>query len=289
MFPGKQFSGTSEARSNLVEDKQQTIFTAQPGRLTQILRMIKTHTAGSLNYRLQYQSGKRLMMLFDCFLQWKNILLVPFGIETALRRRHKITYRKRRTKQTMHARHRIAYRHRIPCISMIAGTDCHKIVLFRLSRSKLILYRHLQCDLHSHRTTVGIKNLLHGRRNNLQKQFSQCDGRLMRKSSKHHMRHVFQLLFNRPIQYRMIISMYGTPPRRHTVYQFRTVFQRNDTPFCPFHLIRRQRVNGRRIGMPQMLPVEVINTLFISHNPPPLFVFYLLPLSNPASSANLPR
>ena len=62
-----------------------------------------------------------------------------------------------------------------------------------------------------------------------------------------------------------------------------------DTPFCPFHLIRRQRVNGRRIGMPQMLPVEVINTLFISHNPPPLFVFYLLPLSNPASSANLPR
>ena len=172
---------------------------------------------------------------------------------------------------------------------MIAGTDRHKIVLFRLSRSKLILHRHLQCDLHSHRTTVGIKNLLHGRRNNLQKQLSQCDGRLVCQSSKHHMRHVFQLFFDGPIQHRMIISMYGTPPRRHTVYQLRTVLQRNHTPFCPFYLIRRQRIDSRRIGMPQMLPVEVINTLFITHSPPPLFVFYLLLLSNPALSANLLR
>ena len=177
------------------------------------------------------------MMLIDDFTQGFDVLLIPFGIETALRRRYKIAHRKGRTKQAVHARHRVAYRHGVPRIAVIARTDGHEIVLLRMTCRKLILHRHLQSHFYGHRPTVGIKNVFHAGRHDFQQFLSQFNSRLVRQSPEHHVRHPVKLFLYRPVQHRMIVSMHGTPPRRHAVNQFRAVGQRQGTALCPIHLV----------------------------------------------------
>ena len=53
MFPGKEFAGTSESCCYFVKYQENIIFFAEFFRFTQILRMIKPHTACPLNNRFE--------------------------------------------------------------------------------------------------------------------------------------------------------------------------------------------------------------------------------------------
>jgi hypothetical protein len=272
MFPGKQFSGPSETGRNLIEYQQKSVLTTQGRCLHQIPRMIEAHASCSLNHRFENQSGQLFMMLFNGLPQRQQVGFQPLPAKLRLRCRNKVTHRKCLAEQTVHSGHRIADRHGIPGIPVIAGADGHEIGLFRVTGSYLILNGHLQGYFYSHRTAVGIEYVLHGGRCQRKQFLSQGNGRFMSQSAKHDMSHAVQLLFDGPVQHRMIVPVYGTPPGRHSLNQACTVFQFNRTPFRAPDLIGRKRIQHRRIGMPQMLPVEVINNLFITHNLPPLSV-----------------
>ncbi len=168
MFPGEQFSGTPETGGYLVEKQQDTVFTAQLRRLAQVLRMIETHAARTLYNGFQYQSCQFFVMLFHNLPQRKDIAFVPLASETAFGSRREPAYRQCRTKQAVHSRHRVAHRHGVPRISMISRTDGHKITLSGMSHRILVLHRHFQRNLYSHRTAVGIKDVPHRGRDYLQ-------------------------------------------------------------------------------------------------------------------------
>ncbi len=68
MFPGKQFSGASEARRYFIEDKQQTMFPAYLCRFAQILRMVEPHAACTLHHGFEDKRCQFVGMLFDGFL-----------------------------------------------------------------------------------------------------------------------------------------------------------------------------------------------------------------------------
>ena len=150
----------------------------------------------------------------------------------------------------MHARHRVAHRHGIPCIPVIARTDSHKIILLRLSLAIPVLHGHFQGHLHCHRARVGIEYLLHGRWDKRQQQLAQFNGRVVCQSSEHHMRHLAQLFLCRPVQCRVVVPVDGTPPRRHSLYERFSAFQGDGGAFGMLHLVHRQRVGCGGIGVP---------------------------------------
>ena len=157
---------------------------------------------------------------------------------------------------------------------MISAAYGNEIILFCLPGGIPVLYGHFQCYLYCHRSGVCIEYLLHRRRNQREQQLSQFNGRIVCQSAKHYVRHFLQLLPYCFIQYRMIVSMYRTPPRRHSFYKHPPVTQRNRSPFCPFYLIYRQWIRGRSIGMPQMFPIKLVPYFFpspFSHLPSPIF------------------
>ena len=227
--------------------------------------MIEAHTSRALHYGFQYQSSKLPSVFTYCRLQRKQVFFVPGPTEPALGSRQEMADRQRRTEKTVHSGHGVAHRHGVPRISVIARTDGDKIIALRTALCILILHRHLQGNLHGHRTTVGIEYLPHGRRNDRKQQFAQFYGRRMRQSAEHDMRHILKLLLYCPVQNGMIVSVDGTPPRRHPFNQLRSVFQNYFTTLCPPHFISRERTGGRSIRMPQMLPVEIIRYLVKVH------------------------
>ena len=281
VFPRKELSGAPESGGYLVEEQQHAVLTAQLSGFAQVLRMIETHPARSLHNRFEYQSSQFFVMLFHNGAQRKDITLVPFASESAFGSRSKPAYGQCGTEQAVHTRHGVAHRHRIPRISVIARTDGNEIGLFGMSCRILVLHCHFQRHLDRHRTAIGIKDMPHRGRSYPQQPFAQSYGWLVRQSAEHHVRHIFQLVFYRPIQFGTIVTMHGTPPRRHSVYQFRTVRQRNHASFRPLHLVGRQRFDRRSIRMPQMFAVEIIGKQFNIHSLLLLSVLHLLSLSTP--------
>ena len=90
---------------------------------------------------------------------------------------------------------------------MIARTDGNEIGLFGMSCRILVLHRHFQRHLDRHRTAIGIKDMPHRGRSYPQQPFAQSYGWLVRQSAEHHVRHIFQLVFYRPIQFGTIVTM----------------------------------------------------------------------------------
>ena len=172
--------------------------------------MIKTHSSGSLHYRFENHSGQFIAMLIEQPPHRLIVGIVPFSAKLTLRRRREKTYRKGGAESPVHAGNGIAHRHGVPCVSMVSGANGGKIGALRVVDS---LHSHFHRHLGGYRTGIGIKDMIHRRRQNLKKQFSQIDSRLMRESAKHHMAHAVDLLFSRLIEYGMIITVNHAPPR----------------------------------------------------------------------------
>ncbi len=81
-------------------------------------------------------------------------------------------------------------------------------------------------------------------------QFAQFYRRIMRQSAEHDMAHTVYLFLERLVQYRMIVSMYHAPPRRHPFYQTSSVLQFYIYSIRPSYFISGQRMSSRCIRMP---------------------------------------
>ena len=158
---------------------------------------------------------------------------------------------------------------------MIAAADGDKVILLAPVLGVPVLHSHFQGHFHGHRAGVRIEYLLHGRRNQRQEQFSEFDGGVVRQSAEHDVRHLAELFRGCPVQRRMVVTVYGAPPRGHSLYQRLSAFQRNRCSVRPLHLIYRQRIGGRSVWMPQMLAVELRTAELISG-----FFYQLLVVGN---------
>ena len=79
----------------------------------------------------------------------------------------------------------------------------------------------------------------------------------MRQSAKHHMGNLFNLSVNGLVEYGVVVSMDNTPPTRHAIYQFRTIFQNEGAAVCGAHSIKSGSLGRRAIWMPNDLPVAL--------------------------------
>ena len=168
MFPGKELAGTSEAGSYLIEDEQDLMFPAETGGFTQVLRMVEPHASGSLYDGLQNQGGQGISMGFEGLFQRQDVVWIPFAVETGTGLGDKMTDRKRRTEEGVHAGDGVAYGHGIPSIAVVATTDGDEIVFpgqvrfrgFGQALGVPVLDGHLQGDFDGYRAGIGVEYLL---------------------------------------------------------------------------------------------------------------------------------
>ena len=80
----------------------------------------------------------------------------------------------------------------------------------------------------------------------------------MGQAAEHHMAHLFYLLCDGAVDRRVIVAVDNAPPRRHAVDQFGAVGKPDAASVSRFGFISRQRIGGRCIGVPQVLPVPGI-------------------------------
>lgn len=111
----------------------------------------------------------------------------------------------------VHTGYRVAYRHGIPCVAVIPRPYGDEIAFRGLSAGVPILYSHFHGDFDRYGTRIAIKNVLHGRGYDLQKQFPEVDRRLVGEPTEHDVRHFFQLLFRRLVECGVVVSVYGPP------------------------------------------------------------------------------
>lgn len=134
---------------------------------------------------------------------------------------------------------------------MIAAAYGHKIGLAVIAAARYGgLYSHLHSHFHSHAAAIGIEYIIHTLGCNFQEHFAQRDGRVVCQAAEHYMAHMRKLLGSSGIYYRIVISMNGAPPRRHSVHKFGAVRQRDDASVGMVYLVGRQRIYGRSIRMP---------------------------------------
>lgn len=128
MFPGEEFSGTSE--SGCYSSKINS--TPYRWQSAQLLLNIpdgrKLHASRTLYNRFEDESCQFIGMFLQQMLQ----RTVSSGFHSSPNReeggREEVADGKCRTKDTVHPRYRIAYRHGIPGISVVTVTDGDEII-----------------------------------------------------------------------------------------------------------------------------------------------------------------
>ena len=80
----------------------------------------------------------------------------------------------------MHSRDGVANAHSVPGVAVIAPTNGDEVVSLRLTEGLLVLDRHLERHLDSHRTAVGVEDPVEAIGKHLQELLAECYGRLMR-------------------------------------------------------------------------------------------------------------
>ena len=187
-----------------------------------------------------------------------QILGIPLVTEGTCRLWRKVLNRQSAVEETMHAGDRIADRHRMPGVSVIASADRGKVGMSRSTPRQLILDRHLECYLYRHRPAVGVEEPVYPLRKYLiDKELSQLHCRAVSEAAKHNVRQLLRLLLYRPSQSGVAVSVDSAPPGAHPVDQFSPILQRDHTPLGGGYRIGLLRVNCRGVGVPEVCPVPL--------------------------------
>ena len=95
VFPGKEFAGASESCGYFVKDQEDIVFFAEFFRFTQILRVIKPHTACSLNNGFEDERRQFFRVFLYRFPQGDDVVRIPFSVKSRRGGRNEISDRKR--------------------------------------------------------------------------------------------------------------------------------------------------------------------------------------------------
>ena len=151
MFPSKQFACAAKARGNFIENQQNIEFIAQAAQFAQVLWVVEKHAARTLYDGFDDESGDVVMFGSEEFAHWFDVLRIPCAIKTAARCGHKMAQWQAAAKNVVHARDRVAHRHRIPSVAVVAASDGGNIGFYRPLAAVLVLNRHFQCHFYRHR------------------------------------------------------------------------------------------------------------------------------------------
>ncbi len=180
------------------------------------------------------------------------------GIDRPARRRHEQLLRQHVIEQGMHAGYRVAYRHRVQRVAVIAVAQRNETRLRRQVPAAPVLDRHLQGDLDGHRTGIGEEHQVESVGGDVDQPLGQGDRRRMSDAAEHHVRHGVELLRYRRVQARVVVAVNHTPPRRHAIDQLAPVGE------AQFHAAGGDHGHGsgagtdRAVGMPDEFAVALL-------------------------------
>ena len=250
-------SGAAEAGGDLVGDQQDVVPRAHFPQPAQVFGVVEPHAAGSLHDRFDDHGGQLFVMLFDDFGHRREIAVVPLLSEPDSRLRREKLYRQPSGKDRMHSGDRIAYRHGVPRVAVIAAADRRQRIFARRALRIHVLHRHFHGDLDGHRPAVAVENFLQPVGGQAYQLAGQFDGGSVRQSAEHDVSHVLKLRLDGFVQFRIIVSVDHRPPGRHAVHDPLSVRKFDVHPVGPDGVENAQRLFHRRVRMPQVRSVVV--------------------------------
>ncbi|VTR69274.1 hypothetical protein DESC_740013 [Desulfosarcina cetonica] len=170
----------------------------------------------------------------------------------------------------MHARIRIADTHGTERIAMVAASDGREAFFLRLPLGLPVLQGHLHGHFDRYASRIAQKDLLQPLRGQGHQQAGKRHRRTMGQAAKHHVGHVFHLVFYGRVQPGMVVPVDGAPPGGHAIDEITTVRQPYAYPLGRRHRIDGQRTFQRRIGMPHVgsVIIEKVSCPRIHLRPP---------------------
>ena len=150
---------------------------------------------------------------------------------------------------------------------MVTAANGHEVGPSGFPDGILPLDRHFHRHLDRHRTAVSVENVGKFLREDFSQLFSQSDCRLVGKPTEHHVGHPVQLILG------IVVAVHRAPPGGHSLNEGSAVGKGDFAAPGADHLVGRQRIGCRGVGMPEVVPVKVVRQLFYIHNP--LFSKYL--------------
>ena len=249
-FSGEKSAGAAEARGDLVKNQQHAGLTAEVRQSSQIVRVVKPHTARALHHGLQNHGRNFFAVPFQLTAGVVQTGRIKRRVKTAGRPFHEDLLRQQARKQAVHARNRVTDRHGPQSVAVITAARCQETRTPSLSPALLILKGHLQGHFHCHGTGIGKKNTLQALGHAAQQAFGQIHRRNMRQPAEHHVRHASGLGPQRRQQPGMIVAMRRRPPGGHAVDQFPPIGQDNAIAVAAPNRAKGRQMHGRGIGMP---------------------------------------
>ncbi|MND89453.1 hypothetical protein D3C80_815110 [compost metagenome] len=255
MFTGEQLAGAPETGSDLVGNQQHLIAVTEFAYPFKVSRVIDAHAARPLDHRFQDHRRHFTGVLFQQRGERGDIIFIPGLIETALRRGSEQVRREIALIQAVHRVVRIAYRHRAEGIAVIAVTQGQNALPPFPARLP-VLQRHLQRHFHRHRSGIRQEHALQRFRRHSDQLATQFNRGGVGNAAEHHVRHLFQLLRGGQVQLRVVISVNGRPPGRHTVNQASAIGQLQFNAAGGLYRITGQWVAHRGVRVPDMALIE---------------------------------
>ncbi len=257
---GEQRSRTAETGGDLVEDQQDAVLVARLAEHPQVAGGVEDHAARPLDHRLHDDRRQFTGVPRDQLTQVRLVRGVRRRVEPRRRRVREQLPGQRALPELVHPAVRVAHRHRLPGVAVVAAAPGHQPLFARLSDRAPVLEAHLHGHLDRHRTGVGEEDVLQAVRGDLRQPGGEPDGGLVGEPAEHHMAHPVQLAAGGLVEHRVVVSVHRRPPGRHSVDQFGPAFDRFGQ--SQSYAGRRrddQRIvpaGHRAVRVPDVLPVQ---------------------------------
>ena len=245
-----------KARSNFVQNKQDTVTVAKFAKCLQVTRIVKPHAVSALKHGFANHGCDFIFVFLDNALHRSKIRLIPSLVKAAVRAFCKIMVRHDSAEKRMHSV-RIAKRHRACGIAVIAALQGDQLATLWMSKGILVLHSHLGAAFHGNATRIRKENLVQAFGQKVHQLFAKLNRGLVRKTAEHHVAHLFALLLNRLDDFRGIMPVRHAPPARHGINQFQTIGRFNRCSVSCFGEKSCGSIFQRRIRMPQMCAIKI--------------------------------
>ena len=205
-----------KARSDFIQNKQDTVTVAKFAKCLQVTRIVKPHAVSTLENGFANHGSDFTFVLLDDTFHRSEIRLVPSLVKAAVRAFRKIMMRHDSAEKRMHSV-RVTKCHRACGISMVTTLQGDQLTAFRMTEGILVLHRHLGAAFHSNASRICEENLVQAFGQKVHQLFTQLNRRFMRKTTEHHVAHLFTLFLNRLDDFRGVMPMRHAPPTRYCI------------------------------------------------------------------------
>ena len=259
LLAGEQTAGATEADRDLVGDQVYAVLVAELPRASQVVGMVHAHAAGALHQGFQDQRADLLAVAFEDRRQLigatsRHVLrrLAGLGVPGIWRRREDRFQQQRRVGAAI--QRDVGHRQRAQCFAVVAVGQRHEARALLVATIAMAVEAHLERDLHSRRTVLGVEHTIKPFRRDLHQLLSEANRRFMAESGEDHMLQFARLPRDGIGDARIGVTEQIGPPAGHGIQIASTVVVDQPGPFAACDGNQRQRVRvlaHLRAGMPQ--------------------------------------